>query len=237
MITLKDGSTTEDINLDRIIEFDEKSKEYPITSILKSKKLRSYTWRCNAWFNQGQEGACVGFGITHELSARPAEVPSLSNSYARQSIYWEAQKTDPWDGGAYPGANPFYEGTSVLAGVKIAQKLGWFESYRWSFGLEDLILGVGHNGPAVMGLRWYENMYNPDQDGFIIPTGKCVGGHCILCNGVNIKEKRFTLHNSWGQTWGINGECYISFNAMEKLLNEQGEACFFIKRHKKIKKK
>ena len=236
-VILKDGSEVEDARLDRIIQFDERSKQYPLSWFWsgKTKKPRSYTWRCNDFLNQGREGSCVGHGIAHELIARPSEVEGITHSYAKERIYWEAQKIDPWEGGAYPGATRRYEGTTVLAGVKVARKLGWFDSYRWAFGLEDLIMGVGHNGPAVLGLRWFEGMRNVDINGYIKPIGKCVGGHCILCNAVNVKEQRFTLHNSWGINWGVNGECYITFDDMDKLLKQDGEAVFFQKRHKKAK--
>jgi hypothetical protein len=210
----------------RYVDFDPKSRQYPMVLAIPSTKHRSYTWRCNTYLDQGNEGSCVGFGIAHELAARPAEVKGMDGSYARE-IYFKAQKIDPWEG-------ENYEGTSVLAGAKIAKDMGWFEEYRWVFGINTLILGVGHNGPALLGLAWFEGMIEPDEDGYIYADGNYLGGHCILCNAVDIKEKRFTLHNSWGVGWGLGGECYISFDDMEKLLYMEGEAVFFLKRHGKL---
>lgn len=231
MIPLKNGYATGDIRLDRVPRFDERSRAFPIiTPTISAKRPRSYTWSCDKHLDQGREGACVGFGVTHELIARPVRVKGIDASYAKEKIYWPAQMNDPWPGGSYPGAVPFYEGTNVLDGVKVAQKLGWFEEYRWSFGLDELILGTGYNGPAVLGINWYEGMYQPDSNGFIHATGKQVGGHCILCKGVNVTKKYFKLHNSWGTDWGIGGDCLISFADMERLLDEQGEAAFFIGR-------
>jgi len=229
-VTFKDG-TTGVKKLGRLVDFDFRSKQYPIRTLTVTKKERSYTWRCRTHLDQGEEGACTGFGIVHELMARPAEVLNLNAKYAVQQIYWPAQTIDPWEGGSYPGASPFYEGTSVLAGVKIAHSYGWFDSYRWAFGINDLILGVGHNGPAVLGLAWYEGMIETNTLGYIKPTGKEVGGHCILCKAVNVKGQYFTLHNSWGTLWGVKGDCYVSFHDMQKLLSKEGEAVFFLKRH------
>lgn len=234
MITLKDGSKTKDARNDRIVQFDERSRKYPIRSIVKIKKRRSYTWRCNVHLDQGSEGACVGFGISHELAARPSEVKRLTNRFAREKIYWEAQRIDAWPGGAYPGARPRYEGTSVLAGVKVAQKKGYFDSYYWAFGMNDLALGVGYRGPAVLGLSWMEGMEDTDENGYIHASGAVVGGHCILCRAINVKEKYFLLRNSWGKNWGVNGDCKISFADMEKLLADNGEAVFFRKRHTRV---
>lgn len=228
---LKDGSTVEDKRLDRLAEFDERSRNFPVMAGLEEKKIRSYTWRCDQTLDQGPDGACVGFGVAHELIARPAEVQGLDNKYAKEQIYWEAQKIDWWDGGSYPGGSPFYEGTSVLAGAKIAKRLGWIEEYRWAFGLEDLKYGVGHNGPALIGVPWYTGMFRPDSNGYIHATGTVAGGHCVLVNAINVKKERFTIHNSWGAGWGDDGEAYISFEDMGKLLNEWGEACFFLHRH------
>lgn len=234
MITLKDGSETKDVRNDRIIQFDERSRNFPVRGIVTIRKRRSYTWRCHTYLDQGAEGACVGFGISHELAARPSEVKRLTNKFAREKIYWEAQKRDRWPGGSYPGANPVYEGTSVLAGVKVAQKKGYFDSYYWAFSFDDLALGVGYRGPAVLGLSWMEGMYDTDENGFIHATGDPVGGHCILCRAINVKKKYFLLRNSWGRNWGINGDCKISFADMKKLLADNGEAVFFRKRHTRV---
>ena len=235
-IKLKNNQITEDIKLDRIIQFDEKSRGYSIAGLRSNKKLRSYTWRCYDWFNQGTEGACVGFALGHELAARPAEVRGLGYNYLVEKIYWEAQKLDPWEGGSYPNASPQYAGTSILAGVKRVKDLGWIEGYKWGFNIEDVLYGIGHNGPAVLGIRWYSDMYNPDENGFIKPTGSLVGGHAILARAINIKKGYVTLRNSWGKNWGKNGDCYITFEDLETLLNQQGECCFLIKRKTRLQR-
>jgi len=225
MPILRDESEVEDGRLDRLTQFDERSRAYGIRHLVETKKPRGYTWRCDAWLDQGTEGACVGFSMAHELAARPAVVLGMSNQFAREQVYWEAQRTDQWSGGAYPGARPRYEGTSVLAGVKVLQSLGFIREYRWAFGLQDLILAVGHGGPAVLGVNWYSGMYDPDHDGMLRPTGDLVGGHAILCHGVSVSGRFFKVHNSWGRSWGLNGEALVSWNDMERLLHEGGEAC------------
>jgi hypothetical protein len=104
--------------------------------------------------------------------------------------------------------------------------------YRWGFGLDDLRLGVGHEGPAVLGIPWHEGMFEPDDSGLIHVTGAVAGGHAICCFGVNEKTKVLRLHNSWGRDWGQNGNCSISFEDMAKLLANEGEACFPVGRMK-----
>lgn len=232
MIKLKDGSAVADGRLTRLQQFDARSKAYPVRKLVEGKKPRSYTWKCGSWLDQGQEGACVGFAWTHELIAKPAVVEGVDGSFAREKIYWEAQKIDPWDGGSYPGANPFYEGTSVLAGAKIVQKLGYIEEYRWAFSIEDLVLAVGFCGPAVLGIPWYGSMFDPYGCGHLHVEGAVAGGHAILCMGVDVRAKTFKLHNSWGKKWGNDGEALIGWDELERLLNEGGEACIPIGRHR-----
>ena len=235
MFTLKDGSTSSDKRLTRIVQFDDKSRDYPIRALISDEATpRSYTWRCDAWLDQGMEGACVGFSLSHELIARPSVV-QVDGTFAREKVYWEAQKKDPWAGGAYPGASPFYEGTSVLAGVEVLRKMGYIQEYRWAFGLEDLVMAVGHKGPAVLGVPWYDTMFEPHGCGYLhIGNGTAAGGHAILCKGVNVKKEYFTLHNSWGKSWGNNGSCKISWADMDRLLNEQGEAVIPLTRSKLV---
>lgn len=229
-IQLKGGASTEDVRLDRVIEFDERSRDFALPARRGRRKRRSYTWRCDKYLNQGEEGACVGFSIGHELIARPASVKRIGPKYCREKIYWEAQRQDDWKGGDYPGAHPRYDGTSLLAGVKVAQSLGWFEEYRWTFTFSAFLLGLGYHGPAVIGINWYNDMYEPDANGIVRPTGGTAGGHAILANGVNVKDRTVTLHNSWGKGWGIKGECKVRWSDMEKLLADDGEVVFFVRR-------
>jgi len=224
MVALKDGSEVEDGRLDRLVQFDERSRAFGVRHLVGAKKPRGYSWSCNNWLDQGSEGACVGFSMTHELAARPSVVSGLSAQFARD-VYWEAQKIDEWKGGSYPGASPVSEGSSVIAGVKILQRLGYIKEYRWSFGLQDLMLSVGYRGPAILGINWYEGMFDAGTDGFVRIGGDLAGGHAILCNGVSITGRFFKLHNSWGRNWGVGGDAFISFADMERLLHEGGEAC------------
>jgi hypothetical protein len=234
MFQLKDGSQVEDCRLDRLIQFDPRSKSFPVASLNVTKTPRSYTWRNTEWYDQKKDGACVAFALGHELNARPAEVKGIPEPWLVEGVYWEAQKNDPWDGGSYPEASPFYEGTSVLAGVKVLQKLGAFKEYRWAFSLDDIILGVGYNGPAIIGVNWYQGMFSTDNKGFIRPTGFLGGGHAVMIKAVNIKKQIFTIRNSWGRDWGIDGECCITFDDLNTLMHQHGECVFLIGRNRKF---
>jgi hypothetical protein len=225
---------TKNLKLNRLKQFDERSRNFAYTTPTgpaEQRALRSYTWRCGSWFDQGLDGACVAFAIGHELAARPSEVRvGLNAKFLKEKIYWEAQKIDPWKGGSYPGASPRYEGTSVLAGIKVAHKLGYFEEYRWAFAPYSAMYGIGHHGPAIIGINWYEGMLDTDSKGYIHPTGPLLGGHAILVRGIHVPTRTVLLRNSWGYGWGVKGDCKLSFEDFSRLLGEDGECAFFVKR-------
>lgn len=227
-----------DSRLGRVPNFDIRSRAFPvraIRSVLAPTTPRSYTWNCSIVLDQGSIGSCVGNGVAHELTAKPVAILGVTETDAL-SIYHEAQQIDPWPGDSY-------EGTDVLSGVKVATRRGFYKEYRWAFGIEDLVMAVGYHGPAILGINWTNDMFRPDAAGFIHPSGGVAGGHCILNNGQKIvraglslpsrptlatldSKKSFSrLHNSWSRSWGINGECFISFEDLSSLLQENGEAC------------
>lgn len=204
---------------DRRPYFDERSRTFPIRTLVEDKPLRSYTWGVPVRLDQGYEGACVGFGWTHEFAARPKVHGQVTNQLAR-TIYREAQLIDVWP------ETPPEEGTSVLAGAQIMKSRGYLGEYRWCFSLRDLQLTLGYYGPVVMGTWWWTDMMEPDARGFIHVDGSREGGHAWLLNSYNVTKRRFAMVNSWGSTWGpFGGIAYISEGDMETLLFDEGEGC------------
>lgn len=231
--TLRDGTDSQDVRLDRIPFFDEASRQFPIygaTPTGAQPVTKLWTIPETDVLDQGQEGACVGFGVTNELRFNPVPIPALTDGFAHDTIYWGAQKTDPWPGGSYPGATPTYEGTGVLFGIKVAAGLGYYGEYRWAFSEPEMALGVSQLGPAVIGVDWYNNMFTPDAKGFLHPTGGIAGGHCTLIIGIDVPGKFYYLYNSWGPDWGNHGVAKISRASMAKLLKAKGECCIITQR-------
>lgn len=228
-IELRDGTTTSDRRLDRLVEFDERSRSYPIRQLIDATQPRSYTWSLTQRLDQGQEGACVGFSWSHELAARPSPVSGISDATAL-NLYYNAQQLDEWPGGEYTDASPRYSGTSVLAGAKAVQSRGLIKEYRWAFSLQDALLAISRKGPGVFGTNWYSGMFDTDSKGFIRPVGYIAGGHAIVVRGVNVKDKTVRLTNSWGTNWGVGGDCFMTWDDFGRLLSEQGEFCIPIGR-------
>lgn len=237
-IELKGGAVTLDRRLDRVQQFDERSRGYGIVPVLREQGVEqpvSRVWDGGPVTDQGAEGACVGHGWTGELTAEP-EVCGIENPMAyAYELYHQTQHRDPWPGCSLGTGCPVeptsttYGGTSVLSAAQILQERGLIAEYRWAFGLDDLVLALGHHGPAVLGIPWYESMYEA-PDGVITVKGKQVGGHCILARGVNVEERYVLLRNSWGPDYGIQGDGRISFADLTRLLGEGGEACIPVTR-------
>lgn len=72
-LELKDGSVTEDPRLDRLVEFDERSREFRVGSLVPAERPRERIWHLghSRMGDQGQEGACVEFGIMHSALTLP----------------------------------------------------------------------------------------------------------------------------------------------------------------------
>lgn len=232
---LRDGTATTDRRLDRLVEFHPKSRAFPICGALTENQQSPVSKRWSAPYgtpvlDQGPDGACVGFGISNDLLYYPVAIRGIDATFAHEKIYWAAQRTDPWEGGSYPGATPTYDGTSVLAGMQTAQALGYYGEYRWGFSEPEMALGVSHLGPAIIGINWYDSMFQPNNKGYLDVTGDKMGGHCILVIGISTHYNYYVVHNSWGPNWGHHGTAKISRNNMARLLSEDGECSLVTER-------
>lgn len=229
--------------LDRLSEFDERSRNFRAVQGIEDKPLRSKQWYCDLNLDQGSEGACVGFAWTHELAAKPRSVKRDINFAL--AVYKRARELDYW-----PGEN--YSGTSVLAGIKAVMEIEntrgnpLIKEYRWAFGTEDVVRTLGYIGPVVLGIEWHKSQYYPDENGRIWLDGNVVGGHAILAKGIDIVWKDpngpktfeniddlnslITLHNSWGDDWGIGGDAWFTVYELNYLLGQDGEACVPLRR-------
>lgn len=224
-----------DFRLDRIPNPDERSRNYSVYSAAPSREIISRIWLTQGNLNQNFEGSCVGFAVTNGLLAEPhmGSQEYFNGQFAREQIYYEAQRNDRFPGGEYPGANPRMGGTGVIDGVKQAHKLGHITSYRSSFSFNEFLVGLSYFGPSVIGINWYSGMENTDRYGMLKISGRLAGGHSVLVCGVNIHARTVLIRNSWGNEWGLSGMCKLTFSDMERLLDEEGEAVFMIKERKK----
>lgn len=210
---------------------DPRSRAYAIRPHLAATPRVDRLWAPGKILDQGAEGACVGYAWASEAMADPVPValerlainhPATWELFAR-FLYGMARYLDEW-----PGTD--YEGTSVLAGAKAAQNAGLLHTYRWAFGLDDVLDTVVQKGPVVLGTNWHADMYAP-RNGILTPTGPVVGGHAYLVVGYRTTVPQLggapgaVIKNSWGKDWGENGLATISLEDLDTLLSQDGEAC------------
>ena len=113
-------------------------------------------WR---FYDQGNEGACVGFAVSRAQTLMNRE------RYDAFWTYHQAQRIDEW-----PGED--YDGTSVRAGMEVARTLGLVDrskstpglpdpadgisAYRWPRSIEEAAacLSPGDQGKKVLDRGW-----------------------------------------------------------------------------------
>lgn len=156
-------------------------------------------------------------------------LPSEPNEFAL-NLYRSAQKVDEWEGESY-------EGTSVLAGAKVAKLGGYISEYRWAFSVDEVLDALAFVGPVVLGVPWFEGMYSTGPGGLVSVSGGQVGGHAILATGFGVRrfgglfgrggrrELVVRWRNSWGVSYGVGGDGFVRVEDLAGLLKGVGEAC------------
>jgi len=210
-----------------IVNLDARSKEFAARGAFFAAQdpLISKTWRRPRAWDQGQTSQCVGYSMYGMANTQPLtkDIPlKVRRSHSATDIYVWAQNNDEW-----PGVEPSYFGTSTLAGVKALKEWNVIQAYRWGFGTEDTIRMLGYHGPVVIGINWYDGMFDTDANGFVEPSGPLAGGHAIELHGVNVQKEYVEGTNSWGPWWGLRGRFRMRFETLRRLLREDGECVTF----------
>jgi hypothetical protein len=172
--------------------------------------------------DQGATPQCVGYsGFGFLLNGPVTNIPHFTPT----DLYHYAQQNDEW-----PGED--YEGSSVRGLFKALQTLGYIKEYKWAFSVQPIVDHLLLVGPVVMGTIWTEGMFAADHAGFIDDIGGNVaGGHAYQLIGVNKLMRTphgvgaVRMVNSWGASWEDHGRAWISFQMLEWLLSQDGEAC------------
>jgi hypothetical protein len=211
--------------LGRNVYHDSRNLSYPWQRNLPPELLSSKRWdRHGGILDQADLGSCVGNAQVGALecdpcfAALPAGHPDLDEPLAVR-VYSVATSLD-----SFPGAFPPDDtGSDGPDGAKAARQLGLISGYLHCLSLAD-VLDALQLHPACVGMNWYEGFDSPDSNGYVSISGSVRGGHEVLCRGLDVSSRRLYFDNSWGPDWGNAGSFSMSYDTLDRLLHEQGDA-------------
>lgn len=213
------------LGLGRLYAPDRRDHGFLMAAVLPVATVTHRAWYQNGWWgDQGATPQCVGYAWAHWLEDGPVTQGGSAPILAPSVIYHEAQLVDEWPGEAY-------DGTSGRAGAKVLQARRFIDSYLWAFDAETVVNAILSTGPVVVGTNWYEGMFAANAAGKLTISGVIAGGHEYVLNGASRASGLVRIKNSWGRAWGRNGNAWLSFADLDRLLKEDGEACLAVEQH------
>jgi hypothetical protein len=214
-----------DPRLGRVVEHDERSRNYAFT--LTQPTHTTVNWTTSApVLDQGDVGSCTGNAMAQLLDTDHFTGTGLGGKYLDETdaltLYELATRLDHMPG-EYP---PTDRGSSGVAVAKAAEKLSYITRYEHCFGWPHFQAAI-ETQPVIVGTLWTQQMMTPGPDGLVtvgeLSDQTVMGGHEYLCRGINYETQRITFRNSWGAGWGDQGEFAISFTDFETLLACEGD--------------
>lgn len=184
--------------------------------------------------DQGQEGACTGFGlatVAHYLLRTRRHEPDGA-SVSPHMFYDLARRYDEW-------AGEDYEGSSCRGAMKGWHKHGICVGRLWPaarrtrtlserievdaagrplgayFRVNHTDLVAMHAALAEVGILYasasvHAGWQKVGRDGRIKLSSEILGGHAFAI--VAYDEDGFWIQNSWGEDWGHEGFCHVSYD-------------------------
>jgi hypothetical protein len=161
--------------------------------------------------NQFDYPECTGFGLADFRISAPVE--NLCTNADGRSFY---KMCKDLDGNSEPGS-------SVHTVARVGRKLGFIPNYAFALSVKEVVYWVLNKGPVIAGTDWMVDMFTPDKNNVVHPTGKLAGGHCYVVSGKTSNDL-FRLKCAWGYDWGVKSEAFIAIEDFENLLQQAGEA-------------
>lgn len=209
----------------RIVNHDPRSLEYKVPL---EPEIKTVLWEHKApVLNQLLSSACTGMSFTQILNTDVYEPLRIkitgSSGYLDEQfaykLYGQATQIDEFVG-EFPEVD---SGSSGLAVCKVAHRSGWISEYNTAIGWEEFKKAI-QTGPCFTGIFWTTSMNMPDDKGFIAPLGTELGGHQVAVIGLDVENEFVTILNSYSDSFGDKGRCYMKFNYFSELLHNLGDA-------------
>lgn len=198
-------------------------------------------------------GAVMERAITNTLQNRMLSIVMPSRRYDPISLWRAAKAIDEWtdtlpedDNGT--SVRAVYDilrmqGCSRVRGMKLIDGVptpfGFkppdvaegVETNRWATTVDEIRYAISVGIPVTIGVNWYEGFDEPERirytssrvdDWHISLRGRSRGGHCVTIYGASDARNAFRIKNSWGKQYPL---VWLSYDSMNRLLREYGEAC------------
>lgn len=183
-------------------------------------------------YNQGREGACVGFASSWMMSV-------LNRRFYDARWLWDrAKECDEWQY-TNPGDN---NGTSVRAAMDVLRQIGHCRVYRrktnpadltegihenrWATSVDQIRTCIANGTPVVIGVNWYRNFDTPVKKGRAYWIGEgdlgfVRGGHAVCIFRASDRLQAVGIVNNWGLGYPLT---WMPYDTLTRLLDEDGEA-------------
>lgn len=182
-------------------------------SLLPLEVFSTYTKKKIPILDQGNEGACTGYGlatcVNYYLHMRKQTL-----TVDAESLYKNAKKNDEWDGENYDGSscrgalNGFWKEGAVTADGEYKVSLGSF--YRVNAkDVHEMHLALVAEGVLYVSSNVHRGWDKPSVKGEIAFDKKVEGGHSFAIIGYD--ESGFWIQNSWGGDYGKKGYVHITY--------------------------
>jgi hypothetical protein len=158
----------------------------------------------------------------------PADLQkTLSDATAAQAwavdLYREVTKEDPFPGSYEPDDT----GSDGLTVAKVLKRRGLIAGYQHITDLAMAHTAI-QKAPFFLGTTWFAGMDRPDSSGLISVYGKAEGGHQYQCFGYDAPRDRWRFWQTWGLGFGLRGEFSMTSEALQRLLDQAGDATLFV---------
>lgn len=160
--------------------------------------------------NQGTKPWCVGYGIADFGINAPIEDVYTNTD---GDNFYHLCKLKDGDG---------EEGSTVRTAAKVLRDIGRIQAYAFATSVNEVVYWLLNKGSMMAGTQWTVDMFTPDKNNIIHPTGEVAGGHCYLLNA-KYKTNLIRVRCAWTDDWGIRGEALISIDDFAKLFRAGGE--------------
>lgn len=190
------------------------------------------TW-AHGFYDQGAEGACVGFGSSQTMSILNRR------RYDARWLWNRAKEVDEW-ADTNPGDD---NGTSVRAAMDVLRLQGHVRVYagadrpvalgegiwrnQWAQSVDEVRTSIWMGVPVTIGVNWYSAFDRPvlvGPDVYVArgELGSIRGGHCVSVIGASDRRQAVAFTNSWGVDYPR--KVFVPYAILERLLREDGEA-------------